>query len=816
MEQPTPVNPKKFSWKTIFSLLAVFVFAAIGIIVQVVLPPLVETKFRDLLRKQGAEQFELKEFSLRIIPASVKLKGLRIEHEEPVTIDELTIGVSLSQLLLKNVVFDTLSANGAEFTLNHSETDKLKIGPIIIPLAKQDKISAEDSEASEWNFQFDKFRFNDSSISYKTDEYVTQLVVEHLSLDDFDMAGSVTPIDLQFKGAWDGTNIGLESSIVIKKFPDDIDAEFSISASGLSQNERISSLFGKKPVDGSVQLDGGLKYSNAEVHLDGKLNWQDAVLPAGVASVGWLQGYGDIELGYVVASSLLEIKYDLSLQKADIDLTVAKHNIKANSLTANGSFTFQNSDFNLATKLWAENFVVVDLSRNLAWIEAGEFDAQQLRLDNTGLQISQAKAVNSHLLSDPLTNSTPVEAGDIELTGISMPDYAYLFVENVQLQKATLQVLRYADEAWALPNFQTVEDSSGALVGNEQVDRTQTPFYVEIGRLNVGSDSRLSFSDDSVQPRMEFSMDNLNVNLTHFTTQKKQSPAFLEMNASLGQLGTVQFNSELNLFNKGLITTFDGKMRNLDLTVFSGYTNKHLGYRLERGRLDADIKGSIAGDEVDVENKITIAKFNLIPASMSTIERIQKQLTMPLDTGINLMKDSNDTVKLSVPVTGQLSDPQFKYSQIFNTALIGAIKVGALQYAKYAFQPLGTALLAKKLVDKITEDKFDSIIFRYGKTELQEQNFQYLDRIAETLKANRKLQLTFCSFSVPGDLSPEKGQNIMVSERQQYLFELAETRRKLVFDYLTKQQGVKVEQLFSCVSKIDNKQDALPRIDINL
>ena len=63
----------------------------------------------------------------------------------------------------------------------------------------------------------------------------------------------------------------------------------------------------------------------------------------------------------------------------------------------------------------------------------------------------------------------------------------------------------------------------------------------------------------------------------------------------------------------------------------------------------------------------------------------KQQASLPLDTALELLRDSDGNIALSVPVSGDVDNPQFDYSDAINQAMLSAAKGAVLIY----FQPLG-------------------------------------------------------------------------------------------------------------------------------
>jgi len=55
---------------------------------------------------------------------------------------------------------------------------------------------------------------------------------------------------------------------------------------------------------------------------------------------------------------------------------------------------------------------------------------------------------------------------------------------------------------------------------------------------------------------------------------------------------------------------------------------------------------------LDVNNDINLKNIKLMPDDQDKIDQLSKQLTMPLDTALSILRDKNNDINLSIPVQG--------------------------------------------------------------------------------------------------------------------------------------------------------------------
>jgi hypothetical protein len=182
----------------------------------------------------------------------------------------------------------------------------------------------------------------------------------------------------------------------------------------------------------------------------------------------------------------------------------------------------------------------------------------------------------------------------------------------------------------------------------------------------------------------------------------------------------------------------------------------------------------------------------------------------PLTTAIALLEDRDGNINLDVPVSGDLSDPDFRVLGALNPIITKAV-VGT---AALAIQPLGSVLLVGSMVaDQALKVTFEPTRFAPGTTEMDVDSRDYLVQLAGKLKDKPKLALRICGVAVEserrrndkGELIDQEADMLALADRR------AETAKTVLRD-----AGAAGSQLRRCRPAYDAGEDALPRVEIRL
>ncbi|CAK7028537.1 MAG: hypothetical protein DELT_02680 [Desulfovibrio sp.] len=196
----------------------------------------------------------------------------------------------------------------------------------------------------------------------------------------------------------------------------------------------------------------------------------------------------------------------------------------------------------------------------------------------------------------------------------------------------------------------------------------QEPF---LGSLDIGNaavkQGVADYVDVRVTPPSFLRVNKVDLTLKNLTLDPKKSAAF---NASLFINGSpiTAKGSLASLFDSpsgnGTVT-----IRSLDLSRFTQYAAKYLGYPVDRGELTADITASLKGKRLDMRNKLVIRDLQL---GKKTNSPHAPEMSLP--TAVAALRDMSGVITLDLPVSGTLGDPQFRLSGIVSQ-MIGNVMV---------------------------------------------------------------------------------------------------------------------------------------------
>ncbi|HXD99108.1 MAG TPA: DUF748 domain-containing protein [Candidatus Acidoferrum sp.] len=201
---------------------------------------------------------------------------------------------------------------------------------------------------------------------------------------------------------------------------------------------------------------------------------------------------------------------------------------------------------------------------------------------------------------------------------------------------------------------------------------------VAIDRLTL-ADGFLRFVDRTTNPDYAEELGGITLTAEGLGTNPRR-------HGTVDLRGTLASGTPLTI--RGQISAFTGP-RFLDLAVdvkdfpvlrLNPYLDRLSSWIARQGSLTASMRCKLDGDDLEASNDVTIVGLDLDQGGKGN--EFQKRIGLPLGTLVPLLKNRQGVIQLNIPVHGQLSSPEFDYSEAVWTALRGlAIKLVSLPFS---------------------------------------------------------------------------------------------------------------------------------------
>ncbi len=275
-------------------------------------------------------------------------------------------------------------------------------------------------------------------------------------------------------------------------------------------------------------------------------------------------------------------------------------------------------------------------------------------------------------------------------------------------------------------------------------------FPVSIDTVAI-NDGAVTFIDNTMSPRFTTKLSRFEGTIKGLSSEEL-AKADVELNGRVDDVAKLLVTGKINPLKGDLYSDINIKFEGYDMTAVTPYTGNFIGQAVDKGRLDLNLGYRVSERELVGENKISLDQFTLGRDIKSA-----NAVNLPVGLAIALLKDANGRIDLSLPVRGNLDEPEFKISKIVFKALFNVIT--------------GIATSPFKLLSKLVggDQELDKVAFVPGKLKMIENHQSRLDSLAKALMQRPQL-----SMEIRGLYDPDRDTRAMQKQKLASFFELPE------------------------------------------
>ncbi|HEX2230437.1 MAG TPA: DUF748 domain-containing protein, partial [Candidatus Binatia bacterium] len=258
------------------------------------------------------------------------------------------------------------------------------------------------------------------------------------------------------------------------------------------------------------------------------------------------------------------------------------------------------------------------------------------------------------------SNPAQLRIGEIDLAGF----YSRLVLGadgKINLQKLTV-------DKSAKSEGTTAAGPDDAKLAQSALEPTPTHSagaeWVSIGKINL-RDGNIHFSDFFVKPNYTANLTGVQGTIAELTPE---APGDLALEAKLDNAAPVDIRGKINPLGKELFMDIKAKASEIELSPFSPYSGKYVGYGIEKGQLTFDVTYKL-------ENRKLDAQTQFILNQLTFGEKIDSPTAtnLPVTLAVALLKDRNGVIDVGLPISGTLDDPQFSVGGIVWRLIVNII-----------------------------------------------------------------------------------------------------------------------------------------------
>jgi len=624
---------------------------------------------------------------------------------------------------------------------------------------------------------------------------------------------------------------------------------------------------------------------NAGFNWDGKLKITQKAETSGYEYEGVLN-LRELELGSSdVALSDKSLKWNGRLELS-VDENLEKHHLTTRGkLESEGQviiFPGEKMNFAHSGLLWDGQFdsgltnfpggvaaegnlsisdpALTDLQKKLMLVASKAINLKSIKVDaDRHIGIAETKITGLNLIgqTEPAENASLFGASEVQLDSLTLEQLKKASIKSARIVAAKAMLHQKNDGRWLyisdLEGFLVDYDrpqkkpASGGSTGEVKNSDRKVDIQpgIQIGSLEIVGDSVFHFEDDTVNPTFRTELRLKKALLTDVDSYQPEKPSPFFLQAISRKYTDIKLQGTVQPFGERISMDLKGKIRDFEMPPLSPYAVKTIGYELISGEMDADVDLKIIAGRLEGEATLKFHDPIIKAVSPEKLQNSQGR-TIPLQSALKVLRENDDDVHLKVPISGDVNDPEFSFSDAINQALIKGLTMGTLSYLKYMLGPYGMAigiveLGAKVGAEILTGIRLNPVEFQPGSSEPDAAVLEYLAKVAGIMKDKKDVRIRLCGWAAESDRTgsrkaaetpptasgetpsqretvsdgsngtPEKDRSAISDEE---MLALAEQRADRIEDILVSQHGIKSKRIFICKPEIDNSPAAMPRVEI--
>ncbi|MEM8549287.1 MAG: DUF748 domain-containing protein [Verrucomicrobiota bacterium] len=260
-----------------------------------------------------------------------------------------------------------------------------------------------------------------------------------------------------------------------------------------------------------------------------------------------------------------------------------------------------------------------------------------------------------------------VSASTVPLQGsIETVTLTQLQVEVVRQQDGMINLFAYLPDA-VTTTTPEADDAEAPAAAPSEPAFDQTAFTV---KRFVMKDSAVKVRDVSVSPEAAFSLEQIEATAAPL---RLTPDTLTELDTSMtlvgGGTGEIAVKGASRLLDPTSQSQATVTVKTVPMPDFSGFAVEAVGSPLTSGTFNGDFDYTIAEQQLKGKNKMKMTRMRFgqrVPDSDAP--------SLPLELGIAVLEDRSGVIDLDIPVSGDMSDPTFSFTNVIQGALENIIE----------------------------------------------------------------------------------------------------------------------------------------------
>ena len=255
--------------------------------------------------------------------------------------------------------------------------------------------------------------------------------------------------------------------------------------------------------------------------------------------------------------------------------------------------------------------------------------------------------------------------------------------------------------------------------------KTQKRFPFQVAHIMIKNSNAL-FADDSLIIPFKTEIHEIKGDV-YAVSNNPDEVSYAALDGVVDRYGSMKLKGSVQSAAPKNYTDVALSFRNLELSSLSGYSAQFAGYKIAKGKLFVVLNYKIEASNMVGKNALVIKNIELGEA----IED-ENVTHLPLPLAIALLEDNEGMIDLTLPVEGNVDNPNFKYGKVVVKAFANLIVKAVTSPFKFLGEVLG-----------IDAEKLAAYDFEPGRAALIPSEIEKLDQLTTVLMKRPKIKVVF-------------------------------------------------------------------------
>ncbi|HEB89062.1 MAG TPA: DUF748 domain-containing protein [Deltaproteobacteria bacterium] len=189
---------------------------------------------------------------------------------------------------------------------------------------------------------------------------------------------------------------------------------------------------------------------------------------------------------------------------------------------------------------------------------------------------------------------------------------------------------------------------------------------IGIGRIEI-DDLELDFVDHGIDPTFHLGLDTFSGWIRGLSSEAG-TRAPLEFQGRIEEMAPIRVEGAIDPFPPEPFAEIRISVSDLSMPIFSPYSARHVGYRIDRGKLALELDYRLEGRTLVGENQVSMDRF----AFGEKVESDQAT-SLPIPLAVALLRDPSGRIELDLPLRGDLGDPGFNPIALLGKTVVNLV-----------------------------------------------------------------------------------------------------------------------------------------------